>query len=70
MAHPDPRGTGARGKTRKLLAGNLHLLPFAPQKSNHQNTAGLERPRSHFPIFWRPDRTAPGTALAGLVGES
>ena len=68
MAHPDPRGTGARGKTRKLLASNFPLLPFAPQKSNHLSTAALERPRSPFPIYWRPDHTGPGTALAGLGG--
>ncbi len=70
MAHPDPRGTGGGGKTRKLLASNLPLLPFAPQKSNHLNTAVLERPRAPFPIFWRPDYSAPGFAFAGLGGAS
>ena len=69
MAHPRPR-PGARGRNGELLASNLPLLAPAPPKSNHANTAVLERPRSPYPIYWRPDRTAPGFAQAGLGGAS
>ncbi len=68
MQHPDPRGTGARGKTRKLLASNKPILAFVPRKINRPSTAGHERPRFTYPIFWKPDHTAPGFAHAGLGG--
>ena len=67
MQHPDPRGTGARGDRRKLLAGNFPILTPASPKCN-PSAAALERPRSPFPIYWRPDRTAPGFAHVGLGG--
>ncbi len=69
MQHPDPRGTGARGDNGKLLAGNVPLAPATP-KINHLSTAALERPRSPFPIFWRPDRSGPSFAQAGLGAAS
>ncbi len=70
MQHPDPRGTGARGKTRKVLASNKPVLAFMPRKINCSSTATLEKPRPPYPILWKPDHTAPGTALAGIGGAS
>ncbi len=32
--------------------------------------ASSTEPRDPYPIFWKPDHTAPGTALAGLRGAS
>ncbi len=32
--------------------------------------ASSTTPRDHYPIFWKPDYSAPGTALAGLGGAS
>lgn len=69
MAHPRPR-PGARDTFRTSLGSDAPFILSAPPKINTLNTAVLERPRSPYPIFWRPDRTAPGTALAGLVGAS
>ena len=70
MQHPSPGRTGARGKNGKLLAGNLPLISFARSKINRPSTATLEKPRSPYPIFWIPDHTGPGTALAGIGGAS
>ncbi len=69
MQHPDLKGTGARGNnTGVSLGSDAPVILLASPKINHLSTAVLERPRSPYPIYWRPDRTAPGTGLAGLGG--
>ena len=54
MQHPRPR-PGVRVKTGNLLGSNFPLLASAPRKINHPSTAALEKPRSPFPIYWRPN---------------
>ena len=69
MQHPDPKGTGGRGKFAELLAGNCSLLSSAPLKINRPSNAILEKPRSPFPIYWRPGRGALGLTFVGTGGE-
>ena len=69
MEHPDPKGTGARGNGGFLLASNDPLLASASLKIN-PSTAANEKPHSPFPLYWRPGRGAPGTALAEIGGAS
>ena len=70
MHNPDPGRNGARGKTAKLLAGNFPLLSSARSKINCSSTATLEKPQPPYPILWKPDHTAPGTALSRIGGAS
>ncbi len=69
MQHPRPR-SGARGKTGKLLAGNCPLLASASPKINRPSTMVLERPRSPYPLFWKPNLCGAALSLAGLCGAS
>ncbi len=71
MQHPDPKGTGARGDDRGSSLGSEPLSTPAPRKIQARlNSATLEKPRPPYPILWKPDHTAPGTALAGPGGET
>ena len=70
MQHPSPGRARARVKTGKLLGSNFPLLASTSQKINHQRTATIEKPRSPYPLFWRPAHSAPGFACAGLGGVS
>ncbi len=67
MQPPRPRPR-ARDTFRSSLGSDAPFILSASPKSNHVSTAALEKPRCPYPIFWRPDFTAPGFAHAGLGG--
>ncbi len=72
MQHPDPKGTGARGNDiGSSLGSDEPLSTPAPRKIQARPSAVANvKPRDPYPIFWRPDHTAPGTALSGIGGAS
>ena len=68
MKSPDPGRTGAGNRLGKLLGGSDPLLASAFRKINSQSTAAIEKPRSPYPIFWRPNHSGPHLALVGAGG--
>ena len=73
MQHPRQK-PGARNKNGTSLGSVVPEFSSAPLTSKPRpqdlSTAAIEKPRGQYPLYWRPDRSAPGLAIIGSGGAS
>lgn len=62
---PQPVG-GGRGPLENIATGNSN----GSQDSLNITCASSTKPHSPYPIFWKPDFSAPGFVLAGVGSAS
>ena len=73
MQHPRPRPGARNGlgiSLGSVVPEYISAPPTCKPRPQDLSTAAIEKPRCPYPLFWKPDHTAPDHTLAGLGGAS